>query len=114
MPSPLTSRKGLPTRASGTTDEARCTLARAGFDPGSVRTQKVTVVWRLQTVELLFEAELHAGVRASAVLRAQPPEQLAAIRAAVLDGVQRHADSDEFALPIVCVRDLGATGEEHA
>jgi hypothetical protein len=43
---------------------------------------------------------LHAGVRTAAVLRAQPPERLAAIRAAMVEGVRRYADGKEFALPI--------------
>jgi hypothetical protein len=34
------------------------------------------------------------------VLRAQPPERLEAIRAAMADGVRRYAQGDEFVLPI--------------
>ena len=48
-----------------------------------------------------LDAELHAGVRTSAVLRAQPPERLEAIRTAAVEGVRRYADGDDFALPVV-------------
>jgi hypothetical protein len=35
------------------------------------------------------------------VLRAQPPERLEAIRAAIVEGVSRYAEGDEFVMPIV-------------
>jgi SAM-dependent methyltransferase len=82
-------------------DECRRTLTEAGFDGDSVRMETVTAVWRTPTPDRLFEAELHAGVRTSAVLRGQPPERLEAIRAAMAEGVRRHADDGAFALPIV-------------
>jgi len=78
----------------------RDALAEAGFDVDSFVFETVTVPWRVPTAELLFEAELHAGVRISAVLRAQPPERLEAIRAAMAEGVRRYADGAGFALPI--------------
>jgi hypothetical protein len=63
--------------------------------------ETVTKPWRVPTAELLFEAELRAGVRTGSVLRAQPPERLEAIRAAMVEGVRRYADGEELALPIV-------------
>jgi SAM-dependent methyltransferase len=82
-------------------EEGRRELERAGFAGESVELETVTLPWRVPTTELLFEAELHAGVRTSAVLRAQPPERLQAIRAAIVEGVRLHADGDGFVLPIV-------------
>jgi SAM-dependent methyltransferase len=82
-------------------DECRRALVQAGFDDGSFRIETVTAHWRPPTAELLFEAELRAGVRSGAVLRGQPPDRLEAIRAAIVAGVRRYADGDEFALPIV-------------
>jgi SAM-dependent methyltransferase len=81
--------------------ECRRALIGAGFDPGSVRVETVTVLWRVPTADFLFEAERHAGVRTAAVLAAQPPEHLEAIRAAMAEGVRRYADGTEYALPIV-------------
>jgi SAM-dependent methyltransferase len=82
-------------------EECRRALESAGFAGESVELETVTVPWRVPTAELLFEAELHAGVRTSAVLRAQPPERLEAIRTAIVEGVRRYADRDGFVLPIV-------------
>jgi len=82
-------------------DESRRALAQAGFDADSLELETVTALWRVPTAELLFEAELQAGVRTSAVLRAQPPEQLEAIRVAMAEAVRRHADGEGFTLPIV-------------
>ena len=81
--------------------ECRATLVAAGFDGDSFRMETVTASWRTASPDLLFEAELHAGVRTSAVLRGQPPERLEAIRVAMTDGVRRYADGDGFALPLV-------------
>jgi SAM-dependent methyltransferase len=89
-------------------DECRAALASAGFDGDSVAVETVTVEWRIPTADGLFEAQLHAGVRTAAVLRAQPPDRLEAIRSAMAAGVRRHADGEEFALPIVA-RVIAAT-----
>jgi tRNA-Thr(GGU) m(6)t(6)A37 methyltransferase TsaA len=84
--------------AFGDPGAARAALAAAGFE--AVRTDTVRPLWRVPTAELLFEAHVDAGVRVSAVLRGQPPDRLEAIRAAIADGVRRHADGPEFVLPI--------------
>jgi SAM-dependent methyltransferase len=68
----------------------------------------VTMQWRIPSADRLFEAQLHAGVRTAAALRAQPPDRLGAIRAAMAAGVRGYADGDEFALPIVA-RVIAAT-----
>jgi SAM-dependent methyltransferase len=88
--------------------ECRRALAEADFDVDSVRIETVTELWRAPTAELLFEAELRAGVRTGAVLAAQPPERQEAIRAAIVEGVRRYADGEELALPIVA-RVIGAS-----
>jgi SAM-dependent methyltransferase len=84
-------------------DEEYCqqTLTRAGFEPTSVRVETVTVQWQLPTAERLVAAELRAGVRTGAILRAQPPERLQQIRAAIVEKVARYADNGGFMLPIV-------------
>jgi SAM-dependent methyltransferase len=83
-------------------DRRRCAdaLAAAGFDVASMRFDTVRVPWRVPTAELLFDAQLNAGVRVAAVLRAQPPDRLEAIRAAIVEGVRRYAEGDGFTLPI--------------
>jgi hypothetical protein len=81
-------------------DECRQALAQYGFETGSLRMDTVTASWRVPSADFLFEAQLHAGVRTAAVLRAQPPDRLEAIRVAMADAVRRYADRDAFALPI--------------
>ena len=82
-------------------DVCRQALEAAGFEAGSVRSETITARWRLPTAASLFQAELHAGVRTTAVLAAQPPDRLDAIREAMTEGVRRYRDGDAFALPIV-------------
>jgi SAM-dependent methyltransferase len=91
-------------------DDCRRALADAVFDPDSVRAETVTVQWRIPSADRLFDAQLHAGVRTAAVLRAQPADRLEAIRAAMAAGVRRYADGDEFALPIAA-RVIAATAQ---
>ena len=91
-------------------EDCRRALADAGFDPDSVRAETVTVQWRIPSPDRLFDAQLHAGVRTAAVLRAQPADRLEAIRAAMAAGVRRYADGDEFALPIAA-RVIAATAQ---
>ena len=81
-------------------DECRRALASCGFDLDSLRMDTVTARWRVPSADSLFQAQLLAGVRTAAVLRAQPPERLEAIRSAISDAVRRYADGDAFALPI--------------
>jgi SAM-dependent methyltransferase len=81
-------------------DECHQALEACGFDPDSLRMDTVSALWRVPSPDSLFDAQLHAGVRTAAVLRAQPPERLEDIRAAMADGVRRYADGDAFALPI--------------
>jgi SAM-dependent methyltransferase len=81
-------------------DECRRALAGCGFDTSSLRTHTVTALWRVPSADFLFQARLNAGVRTTAILRAQPPKQLEAIRAAMADAVRGYADGEEFALPI--------------
>jgi hypothetical protein len=81
-------------------EECRRALADARFDMDVVRMDTVTRLWRVPSADFLFEAQLHAGVRTAPVLRAQPPERLEAIRAAMAGAVRRNADGDAFVLPI--------------
>ncbi len=93
--------EGPPVYRFADADECRRTFAEAGFDLDSSQMKTVTSLWRVPAPETLFHAHLHAGVRIGAVLRAQPPERLEAIRAATVEGVRRYADGADFALPVV-------------
>jgi SAM-dependent methyltransferase len=80
---------------------SRQALIAAGFQVDTFRTDTLTASWQTPAADFVFEAELRAGVRTGAVLRAQPRERLEAIRAAIIDGASRFADGEKFTLPIV-------------
>jgi len=104
-----TTNVGLPDgppffRFSDPAESARA-LTAAGFSAVAVRT--LPLVWRLPSADALFDAALHGGVRTSAALRAQTPQGLAAIRAAVLSDLRAYADGDGVAVPMPVVLGSG-------
>jgi SAM-dependent methyltransferase len=80
-------------------DPAQCerSLQAAGFR--SVAVTKIPQVWRATTPDEPFEAVLNGTVRAAALLRAQTPDALAAIR----DAVTAYANGGAFELPMPAV-----------
>jgi ubiquinone/menaquinone biosynthesis C-methylase UbiE len=64
-------------------------LHAAGFQ--SVRSTKVPQIWRLSSPDHLLEAYMKGTVRAAALLRAQTPEALGAIREEVRKAVGAYA-----------------------
>ena len=81
--------------------EFAATLERAGFSGVDVQTLQLT--WRLSSPEGVFDAVSQGGVRTSALLRAQTPDALDAIRAAVRRGVEGYAKDGIFLLPMPAV-----------
>jgi SAM-dependent methyltransferase len=77
------------------------TLESIGFKDIEVR--ELPLVWRLESADEVFEALSRGGVRTAAVLRAQTPAALAAIRAAVRHGVESYAVEGGFAIPMPAV-----------
>lgn len=68
-------------------DPAESRRALAAFSDVEVAT--VPLVWQLEDPDALFAAGLDGGVRTAALLRAQTPEALAAIRRTARDAVER-------------------------
>lgn len=82
--------------------ESERTLLESGFAAPTVTT--VPQVWRWPTADLFFEAMYQGTVRTHALLHAQSPEALAAIRAVVIDGAQAYRTADggvEIPMPAV-------------
>jgi SAM-dependent methyltransferase len=73
-------------------------LEPVGFTDVDVR--ELPLVWRLRSADEVFEALSRGGVRTAAVLRAQTPAALDAIRAAVGRGVESYAVEGGFAVPM--------------
>jgi len=82
-------------------DESRRTLERAGFSDVDVRT--VPLTWELSSADGVYDALSRGGVRTAAVLRAQTPEALAAIRAAIRRAAERYRQGDRFIVPMPAV-----------
>ena len=81
--------------------EFRRTLERAGFS--DVEVQTLALTWRLSSPDAVFDAISRGGVRTAAVLRAQTPAALDAIRAAVRRGVERYEKDGAFLVPMPAV-----------
>ena len=87
-------------RFSDAAETAR-TLEPIGFTDVEVR--ELPLAWRLRSADEVFEALSRGGVRTAAVLRAQTPAALAAIRATVRRGVESYAVDGGFAVPMPAV-----------
>lgn len=81
--------------------ETRRTLEQIGFQ--DVQVRELPLFWRLTTADAAFDALSRGGVRTAAVLRAQTPEALAAIRAAVRRGVEAYAVDGGFEVPMPAI-----------
>jgi ubiquinone/menaquinone biosynthesis C-methylase UbiE len=81
--------------------ETRKTLASIGFS--DIVVQELPLAWRVTSASDVFDAMCKGGVRTAAVLRAQTPEALAAIGAAVTRGVEAYARDGAFVLPMPAV-----------
>jgi ubiquinone/menaquinone biosynthesis C-methylase UbiE len=82
-------------------DETRRTLEAAGFS--HIDVQPLPLTWRLPSADALFAAMSRGGVRTAAVLRAQTPAALDAIRAAVRREVESYKWSDGYVVPMPAV-----------
>jgi SAM-dependent methyltransferase len=82
--------------------EVRRTLARAGFS--NVQVQPLSLTWPLSSPDALFEAMAHGGVRTAAVLRAQTPPVVDAIRSALRQEVaDKYAAGNGYVVPMQAV-----------
>jgi ubiquinone/menaquinone biosynthesis C-methylase UbiE len=78
--------------------EMRQVLERAGFHQIEIRT--LPLEWRLSSADGVFDALSEGGVRTAAVLRAQAPNVLERIRAAVRHDVEAFARGGGFVVPM--------------
>jgi SAM-dependent methyltransferase len=81
--------------------EAKAAVERGGFRcEGS---QTLALHWRVASADALLQAFLEGGVRTRALLRAQTPEELAGIRAALRESASEYQRDDELELPTPAV-----------
>jgi len=82
-------------------DEAARSMRAAGFvDP---RVEQIPLVWRLESVDALYDAFVEGAVRTAALLKAQTPEATVAIRRAIVDSLGPYRRGDAFELPMAAV-----------
>lgn len=81
--------------------ESRRALLAAGFAGPEVT--RVSQLWHLPSPDALFDAMYNGSVRMAGLLRAQSPEALGAIRAAVRDAVQAYARDGAVEVPMPAV-----------
>ena len=82
-------------------DESRRTLLGLGFKSPEVTV--VPQVWRLESVDALFEIMRNGTVRTAGLLRAQTPTAQEAIRADTRDAVRRYQRGGGVELPMPAV-----------
>lgn len=82
-------------------DEAARSLTAAGFV--QPRVEQIPLVWRLDSTDALYDAFVHGAVRTAALLRAQTPEALAAIRRAIAEGADPYRRGKTIELPMAAV-----------
>jgi SAM-dependent methyltransferase len=81
--------------------EFRRTLEHAGFT--EVQIQTLALSWRVSSSDAVFDAISRGGVRTAAVLRAQTPAALEAIRTSVRQGVEKYKKDGVFLIPMPAV-----------
>lgn len=78
-------------------EECKRSLTVAGFKRPSIK--QVPQMWRLESPEALFDVMYNGSVRNAALLRAQSPAVLDAIRSEIRRGVEQH--HGELAMPAI-------------
>jgi SAM-dependent methyltransferase len=82
-------------------EEARRSMRAAGFS--EPRVEQIPLLWRLESVDALYDAFVEGAVRTAALLRAQTPGATVAIRRAIAEGLGPHRRGDAFELPMAAV-----------
>jgi SAM-dependent methyltransferase len=80
-------------------------LGQAGFV--QVHVTPVPQVWRLPSADALLEAFVNGAVRTAALLRAQTPAALEAIRAAIREAARLYETDEGLAVPMPAVLAAG-------
>jgi ubiquinone/menaquinone biosynthesis C-methylase UbiE len=80
-------------------------LKAAGFS--AVRSEFFQQFWRIQDADEVFQTFIHGSVRTGALLRAQAPGDLQAIRDELSEQVGKYRVGQEYLLPMTAVLALG-------
>jgi SAM-dependent methyltransferase len=86
-------------------EECRRALKAAGFQ--DVVVEHLPLEWRLPSVDAVFYAMMHGGVRTSAVLQAQTPAALRAIREDIERALEPYRSGDGLVIPMPAILAAG-------
>jgi SAM-dependent methyltransferase len=98
---------GPPFFRFGNPDECKRVLKEAGFQ--NLNVQTIDMLWRLESVDDLFDAFYGGTPRTGGLLRAQTDENLLAVKAAVKKSAEQYLVDDHIELPMSCIVASGAT-----
>jgi len=91
-------------------DPAMCREGLSGAGFKDITVEPVTLLWRAASPEDMFDTYVRGSVRTGGVLRAQTPEELAAIRAAVVERVREFDRGNGVEIPMPCYVAAGTRG----
>ena len=101
----------LPVPPQGDINEVQSCLSLlrgAGFGPGSTSAQRLEKLVVVESAAGLIELMLKGTARSSAMIRAQPPEILPSVIAALDVALQRYKEGKVFNVPAVAILTVGA------
>lgn len=82
-------------------DEAARSMRAAGFVDR--RVEQIPLMWRLESVDALYDAFVEGAVRTAALLKAQTPDATVAIRRAIIERLEPYRRGDAYELPMAAV-----------
>jgi protein-L-isoaspartate O-methyltransferase len=100
----------LPVPPQGEVNDGQCCLGLlrgAGFDFGSTSVQKLEKLVVVESAARLIEVMLKGTARSSALIRAQPPDALPSVIAALDVALQAYMAGTVFKVPAVAILALG-------
>lgn len=98
---------GPPFFRFGEATECERVLKDAGFQ--QIEVERVSMLWRLESIDCLFDA-FHGGTpRTGGLLRAQSDDNLKAVRKAVTASAAQYVVDEHLEIPMSCVVASGAT-----
>lgn len=99
---------GPPFFRFGNSSECERILKESEFH--NIETQKVHMMWRLDSIDDLFTAFYGGTPRTGGLLRAQRTEDFQAVKSAITKAAARYVIGNHLEIPMACMVASGATG----
>jgi ubiquinone/menaquinone biosynthesis C-methylase UbiE len=98
---------GPPFFRFGDSSECEKVLKESGFH--KIKTQKVKMIWRLDSVEDFFAAFYGGTPRTGGLLRAQKADDLQSVKVAITKAAAQYVIGDHLEIPMACMVASGST-----